>query len=574
MIQPTMASTLRCVGCFLPPFKDTHGVVIPLKECSRCHAAAYHNAECQKRHYSVHKQYCRPASKGKDKNRTTISTAPRPLPHVFTVEQRSGRGKCLVAKKLLKYGNVISLSANKGDYFQPLVPPVLFEGNRTLACAVCFGTIKPATTTAAALKVSNFDRYPVTTCSSACHVQASSWLQAEVDTVETACRLTGGGPPKFLPTAMLVYRIVAAIESNDLQWHDIAGMDSHPAEELAAAENNESHHLRAVVMTVRALLSVRPTPFTASVTVDKIAQVLAKIKFNGFSICDVESNALGIGLFKTANRINHSCNPNAMQTFLYARPGTLPRLRVTACSKSIAIGEEICISYIDNSQPFQMRQESLARDYRFVCTCPYCLDDQHEGFVMGLRCFNPRCQTASKYFDVESRVYWSRQTMEYKCNVCQQQPIEDPKPLLESIQACLQSNSEDEMRHVHETLFLARDSKFDPSSWYVHEMADRLARLHINALGTCATESDRGMHLSSACKLLADIRDNLPPYGAVRDWQTLGVAILIYKQHKLLLLQGLAPDFDDLCFAEMQMEEFFTAHHPVLQEQVWQVIRE
>jgi hypothetical protein len=357
------------------------------------------------------------------------------------------------------------MSCSDGEFFAPLVPPVLFEARRDSVCAVCFAKIEAGEN----YPVSKFEKHRVTTCSPLCLERSEDWLQEEIETIRTMCARTQGGLPKFLSTAILIYRIILGMESreNSLCWKYIDKMQSHDTE----PSEDESHHLRAIVMTVEALLSAKPTQIRASVSVDKIAQILARIKFNAFSICDAESNSLGIGLFGTANRINHSCEPNAVQTFLCGEQGAMPKLRVTATTY-IPSGGEICVSYIDNKQPRKMRQESLQRDYNFVCTCSYCEDDQHDGHIMGLRCFGSRCkQMFGTYAGDATRLYWCQSGKQWKCTTCGQGPDRNPEPILKAMEDCLEANSDDEMRRMYES---AR-KHFDPSSWYVHELADRLA---------------------------------------------------------------------------------------------------
>jgi hypothetical protein len=550
-----------CDGCGLPPWTDSSGAIIPLKKCSRCTTVAYHNVVCQKKGFPGHKQQCRKPAQAA----TAVSPRQAPaLPTVYKIEERAHRGKCLVAKRALRYGDVVSMSHFEGGFFAPLVPPVLFETCRDSVCAVCFGKIEAGK----AYPVSDFEKYLVNTCSPLCHETSDDWLKAEIETIRKMCAQTGGGPPKFLSTAVLVYRIIIEIESrgNSLSWEDIEEMQTHDTK----PSEDEIHHLRAIVMTVQALLSAKPAPLKAPMSVDKIAQILARIKFNGFSICDAESNSLGIGLFGTANRINHSCKPNAVQTFFYGEQGSMPKLRVTACY-NIPSGSEICISYLDNHQLRKTRQESLQRDYNFVCTCQYCEDDTHDGYIMGLRCSSSRCKrTCRDSEDNPKRLYWCRSGEKWKCTTCKQEVDQNPEPILKAMEDCLQTNSNDEMRRMYES---AREH-FDPSSWYVHELADRLARFHIDSLHSCSSETERNMHLESALKFLSAIRDNLQPYGENEDWTAFGISCLIYKQHKLLLLQGQRPNFDELCYAFGTMENFFSSQHTVLQEQVFKSILE
>jgi tetratricopeptide (TPR) repeat protein len=78
-------------------------------------------------------------------------------------------------------------------------------------------------------------------------------------------------------------------------------------------------------------------------------------------------SAWGNGLFAIANSMNHSCEPNVATasasnshkiTFLAIRP--------------IKKGEELSISYIDETKPFPERQRILSESYAFTCQCEKC----------------------------------------------------------------------------------------------------------------------------------------------------------------------------------------------------------
>lgn len=48
-----------CDGCGEPPRKTDKGIHIPMKRCSNCHHAWYHDRDCQKHHFQTHKKDCR-----------------------------------------------------------------------------------------------------------------------------------------------------------------------------------------------------------------------------------------------------------------------------------------------------------------------------------------------------------------------------------------------------------------------------------------------------------------------------------------------------------------------------------
>ena len=113
-----------------------------------------------------------------------------------------------------------------------------------------------------------------------------------------------------------------------------------------------------------------------------VSEILARVKVNAFSICtgdsDVIDDAIGVGIFRTSHYMNHSCDPNARQTFRLGNSnsssvGQLPRLLIHA-HRDIPAGEEVTISYIshDEKPSRTRRRQELLRSYHFHCTCPCC----------------------------------------------------------------------------------------------------------------------------------------------------------------------------------------------------------
>ena len=77
----------------------------------------------------------------------------------------------------------------------------------------------------------------------------------------------------------------------------------------------------------------------------------------------------GTAFFLTICKVNHSCEPN-----MFVRYTCVDKFGVCAeavSMKCIAEREELVQSYVDQTLPYQERQESLA-DYGFICTCSLC----------------------------------------------------------------------------------------------------------------------------------------------------------------------------------------------------------
>lgn len=81
-------------------------------------------------------------------------------------------------------------------------------------------------------------------------------------------------------------------------------------------------------------------------------------------------NAEGTGLYHLQSKLNHSCSPNVEITFPYSNH----TLAVKAIEE-INIGDEICISYLDEcmlARSRHSRRKELSENYLFICQCPLC----------------------------------------------------------------------------------------------------------------------------------------------------------------------------------------------------------
>ncbi|KZO96304.1 SET domain-containing protein, partial [Calocera viscosa TUFC12733] len=72
-----------------------------------------------------------------------------------------------------------------------------------------------------------------------------------------------------------------------------------------------------------------------------------------------------LGIFQIGSRINHSCSPNTTRYF------TGVRFEFRAV-RTIEIGEEVTITYIDAFRPCRERQAFLWKHWRFSCHCDAC----------------------------------------------------------------------------------------------------------------------------------------------------------------------------------------------------------
>lgn len=530
MSSNNTATTRLCDACGLPPRLYNDGQTpIPLRRCSRCQRTWYHDRECQRRHFFAgHKQACR--------RNTTTSTTRNDTETLFRVEERSGRGRCLVACQ--------SISAKQpiADSFAALVPPVLNQANRGVRCALCFGMLNPSCFYTYEKNVHSH-QYPVMFCSMQCRQRGNAWLSEEEQFVVQLCQQSEarGQTIQVLPTAILLYRILrniaeqeflqcTAVQQSTLRTK-IDALEAHDAK----LSSDEETHLQAVITLAKCLLDQRAQvvskqeeSLSQSFSVNYMRQTISRIKTNGFSICDGESVALGMGLFETASKINHSCRPNALQTFLYGQQGTPPTLRVTAC-RAIAPNEEICISYIDNAIPRQMRRQRLSDDYHFECTCVSCCDDRHDDTLVGMLCPVKGCSGQAGH---------SQETV-WECTVCGNDDFSAATDLMTAFHSRHDKNNQlslQDQEHVYAEL----KANFSPSSWYVCESGEQLVQSLLNAIdGGGARETQRLCARAHAvCNELIEAITTLSDDDS--SWRILKRQVLMYKRAKLRLF--LLPD--------------------------------
>ena len=109
--------------------------------------------------------------------------------------------------------------------------------------------------------------------------------------------------------------------------------------------------------------------------------IVDKVLSNVFTVTGPEMNPTGVGLYLKASKLNHSCNPNAAQSFSQARI-------IIRSARDIRCGEEVNISYIDVGQPTVVRRHELLCSYQFFCTCSKCcILNQYEGY----KCVKSSC---------------------------------------------------------------------------------------------------------------------------------------------------------------------------------------
>lgn len=93
-----------------------------------------------------------------------------------------------------------------------------------------------------------------------------------------------------------------------------------------------------------------------------------KVRAAGFDARQLMCGSRGQGIYTIGCLLNHSCEPNLQ--VLYTAVGD-ETLSIEAL-RDIEPGEELNISYVDETLPYPQRQLILYEHYFFICKCPKC----------------------------------------------------------------------------------------------------------------------------------------------------------------------------------------------------------
>ena len=396
------ATAAVCDACGLPPEPSKK-----LVRCGRCKSAWYHNAECQRMAYPAHKKRCRQATATPAATTSTSSTAVATAAvttaaasnstaiHVdmFTVARRPNRGRCMIANRNLRKGTRI-LSGNDSS-FQPMVAPVLMLSAQSIRCAYCFARLSQndSDPSASCLVLDGpppqmrplCHYFCSNRCMNRCKDHAQEEEMAAFQCVHRQSQQQEGRASKgatIRPTALLLFRLICYMIETANHHDCITDLESHidALDDSRGDDRDEMNFIRTTAAVAKGLFmcsrwsgAVQNTGIVSHILDDDYLQsAVSKIATNAFTICDGEGSSLGFGLYPAAAVINHSCEPNLVQTFQYGgSDGQPPTLLLTTC-RSIVDRDELCIAYTDITAPAQRRRETLLKGYKFTCRCSRC----------------------------------------------------------------------------------------------------------------------------------------------------------------------------------------------------------
>lgn len=150
------------------------------------------------------------------------------------------------------------------------------------------------------------------------------------------------------------------------EWHD----EKEPTSMLATLQGNATD-VPVEQLQLLARLS--------GVTTQMAASLIYQVRTNACEVRRHDGKKAACALSALMGWHNHDCTPNAKAEVREDGCVALSALR------GIKSGEEITISYIDVSQPFEERQKTLRQHYGFECRCGKCLGEQRSSLKSKMR---------------------------------------------------------------------------------------------------------------------------------------------------------------------------------------------
>ncbi|KAF9312100.1 hypothetical protein BGZ91_006614 [Linnemannia elongata] len=300
-----------------------------------------------------------------------------------------------------KYRKVVALRPfNKGSVVitsRPLCNPIIFPTHRAQHCETCFKTKGSNSSTSAIAGGLELERCSVCKkryyCDRDCFTVAwkgwHKWVCHDKDmedldyemlkmVVISIERLRNGAFKESKQSGVATATTAAAgshgtgeQESLALTEYVFSTLMGHEA----IADPVEISKYKEIATKIREQLIVAKFPFKSEnsrgepPSVAELMRYLCRFHCNNFSIHDSQLFTMAEGTFPVGALFNHSCRPNAIVMYE-------GQTQVVRTLEDVAVGQEVCTSYVDNGVQRAERRQLLRGKYYFDCLCPRCGDEE------------------------------------------------------------------------------------------------------------------------------------------------------------------------------------------------------
>ncbi|KAK9371158.1 hypothetical protein V1509DRAFT_613777 [Lipomyces kononenkoae] len=258
-----------------------------------------------------------------------------------------GRGNGLVAAKNFKayaeiFKKIPEVSVPESDF-------------RSYICANCF-VLAPTTgdkvQPASVAKIFSCGKCRASYyCSQQCQLQ--DWKAYHKRECKILASLAPQVPPS--PVVLLMRILKMQRENRDRFFKSMEGLMSHIDERRKLDD-----------FSTLVLMSKGAKEYSRSaLPFDAIVEMLCKVMTNSATIPNPNYDTVGLMFDPLVSLVNHSCDPNAVLVFN-------KNVLLLRAVRPIKEGEEIFISYTDNTMPMPERKKQLRTLYFFDCHCAAC----------------------------------------------------------------------------------------------------------------------------------------------------------------------------------------------------------
>ncbi|OQV15635.1 putative Histone-lysine N-methyltransferase SMYD3 [Hypsibius exemplaris] len=272
---------------------------------------------------------------------------------------------------------------------------VVETSRRSEICAYCFCS-DASTKRCAKCKLTSY-------CTPEC--QKKAWKEGHKLECEGMLRTEGKLSSFMQMLAQTVLRLKMGIDGEDparnqtpfqRKFYDLA---SHWSE--AKQDQEIAIYIEKASSTLAFYFS--DPSFSEILQFDSLGEIYSRIKSNAYAIQGPTNEPLGHGVFLSAAKFDHSCRPNAAQSY------DGPDMLVHAIT-DIPTLEDVRVTYTALNQPARLRRKFLKEHYFFDCECERCNDPIHDAFLQSIICSKNTCGEAVPFM--------AQRPGPYKCPDC------------------------------------------------------------------------------------------------------------------------------------------------------------
>ncbi|KAK7204632.1 hypothetical protein BZA70DRAFT_279644 [Myxozyma melibiosi] len=227
---------------------------------------------------------------------------------------------------------------------------------RNTTCARCLQTVSASGPGIAPATVESV--FPCEDCGVTFYCSKSCEIIDRKRFHQEECQILQKLTPRIPPTLVVLVMRLLILEGTHAD--DLFGLKSPLLSHLDKKFETEEYASIALMAKGAKEFSGTKLPL------EGVIEIVGKTIINAVTVVNPLFDSVGLMIDGLIAMFNHSCNPNAF--FIFEKGKITVRT-----GRKIAQGEEICVSYIDNTLALPNRLKTLSQRYFFICSCESCL---------------------------------------------------------------------------------------------------------------------------------------------------------------------------------------------------------